>query len=293
MIGPKEQPHYPLSNLHVTETGILSFKVADTIYRIKIISGSNHKLSCDDQKRIEQICRHHFSNVDFSSMRSCKIVESQGSLKITVNKETIEYENNIKRSKDRIKATFQPFLNFFTAIFDKEEPSFLKIESDLYDLISNLDAKTRKALMKNILNITPAEKEFFKFLKENIDFKEGEKNEILLEILSGAYVTIEDGGKTYQKWKKEAKKRVSSHESCDTQYSIRGPVLKECLFSTKKINDKTVTWFQLERYTSQDIVRHGWTYMLYRLHEKNQGPYGSSAYWEGSEKSIILKLKEV
>lgn len=112
------------------------------------------------------------------------------------------------------------------------------------------------------------------------------------EILQGAHVWLDDEGKTYDEWieKMESKEeRISSHPSSDAQFSVRGPFVKELLFS--KITDqngKIYRWFQLENNPFQYgyFLRYIRDYFLYKLFGRNQGPYGSSVFRDS--KPLIL-----
>lgn len=124
---------------------------------------------------------------------------------------------------------------------------------------------------------------------------------IYTEILKGAYVLIDDGGFTYHKWKKELKKiahRLSSHDSCDTQFAVRGSVISELLFSIKEKWDpitgklKKYSWFQLERHPLKFgyIIRHMAGWVRYRQSGLNQGPFGESIHTE-RHRPILTRLK--
>lgn len=142
------------------------------------------------------------------------------------------------------------------------------------------------------------------FLHENVDWEQlpndMTKEQVILEMLYGAYFVIEDGGKSYDQWTQKhgltnKKQRISSHISDAKQYAIRGHIFKEFLFSTKlDVNKKKVTWFQLERYPTTFLmnIHHLMTYILYRCTGKNQGPFGSSIYRENFNE-IVLHLKQI
>lgn len=106
-------------------------------------------------------------------------------------------------------------------------------------------------------------------------------DEQIKEILGGAHVRLKDGGRTYEEWvnrmsTKQA--RMSSHPSSSTQFGIRGPFVKELLFSKIEVNGEQYTWFQLENHPVKfgHFLRHMKDYFVYKLSGKNQGPYGSS-----------------
>ncbi|MBS0638167.1 MAG: hypothetical protein JSS12_11715 [Verrucomicrobia bacterium] len=125
------------------------------------------------------------------------------------------------------------------------------------------------------------------------------KAEFAREVLSGAYVQIEDGGKFYDKWVNDENLKIesrhSSHKSSAKQYSFQGPLFKECLFSKKELEDgREVTWFQLERYPAGKLylIPHLVTWALYRVTGKNQGPHGSSAHTENKNPLVLTISKQ-
>jgi hypothetical protein len=149
---------------------------------------------------------------------------------------------------------------------------------------------------------------------EHVDLKasgwEGKEKELILEILKGAHVVLDDGGRSYKDWsqtkqlKDHCIKRISSHESNrKAQYAIRGAVLKEFLFSQRLTTEKDrternmtnskATWFQLERHPIKlgYYLLHFLSWINYRITGLNQGPFGESAYTEKIN-PLILKLKK-
>ena len=103
-------------------------------------------------------------------------------------------------------------------------------------------------------------------------------------LFNGAYILIQDNGLYYAKWKglSDARMRGSSHHATDTQHSVHGQELSECLFATRKINGEECTWVQLEPYSRDlsHIIQHSICYLYYRLNGVNVGPRGTSQYTE-------------
>jgi gas vesicle protein len=148
-----------------------------------------------------------------------------------------------------------------------------------------LSPSMRKNIGENLKYISSADLEFMQTIRNLEPIEEGmTKEEMIQEILQGAYILIEDEGNIYENWKQELKgsARISSHESDTTQYGVRTPFTKELLFSTRTIEGKKHTWFQMERYPAKAFyhVRHLWSWVIYKLTGKNQGPYGASSYKE-------------
>lgn len=150
------------------------------------------------------------------------------------------------------------------------------------------------------LRITESEYHSLKIFGEIIkELPITEKARFLREVLSGAYVQIDDGGTFYAEWVKDQNLKIeprqSSHKSSAKQYSFQGPLFKECLFSKKKLEDgREVTWFQLERYPAGKLylIPHLVTWALYRVTGKNQGPHGSSAHTENKNPLVLTISKQ-
>ncbi len=129
--------------------------------------------------------------------------------------------------------------------------------------------------------------------------KQGKAN-LLAEILQGAHVRINDGGKLYEKWSAlGAESRISSHPSKEgsTQYGINGPWVHEVLFGVleQDVNGgpSDVTFFQLENSAFGrgfgDSILHCWDYILYKTTGDNQGPYGGSSHTDSKPISLDKK----
>lgn len=170
-------------------------------------------------------------------------------------------------------------------------------------IVSKLPEVIQEQILDRFHKISEEEHQLARYLKDKLDLSSSgmDEHQLLSEIFRGGYVMIDDGGKTYEELCKNLKNkhaRLSSHESNGvTQYAIRGPIVKECLFSTKEIiqpdgSTKKVSWFQLERYPAKLIyhIPHLYTWALYKLTGQNQGPYGESSHREGSN-PIVLKLR--
>lgn len=173
-----------------------------------------------------------------------------------------------------------------------------KLANEFKDVVKLLPNKIQHMILEQLNEVSEDEKTLLSYLRNNIEFPEGKEEEMILEILLGAYVILDDEGRTFEDWSKlqSCQERISSHVSDDKQFSVRGPIVKEWLFSRKQLTDETgkqrgVTWFQLERYPTKlgFYLAHFWTYILYKWTGENQGPYGSSKYQEASP--LFLKLK--
>jgi hypothetical protein len=158
-----------------------------------------------------------------------------------------------------------------------EEAVKKKFEESFIDRLKNLPGIDFIRLCKHLAICSKDEEEILKQLQNNFHLT----NDELKQILGGAHVRLKDGGVTYETWVKtmETKqKRVSSHPSSSDQYGIRGPFVKELLFSKIEENGETYTWFQLENHPVKfgHYIRHMWDYVVYKATRNNQGPYGSS-----------------
>ncbi len=108
----------------------------------------------------------------------------------------------------------------------------------------------------------------------------------LEEFFKGGHLVIEDDGELYNKWntftRKTDRNNSSSHDSIDKQFSIQGPLVKECLIGTRMVGDKKATWIQLESHPTSvlHVIGHLVSFLKYKLTGKNQGPYGQSKYTE-------------
>lgn len=167
--------------------------------------------------------------------------------------------------------------------------------------IETLPLAKQEQIYKSLSQVTDDERYLLRYLSNKLQYENMNLAEALREIWNGGYVVIDDGGKTYELWLRELddkNARISSHDSSGfSQFATRGPLVKEFLFSKKIMTQldgtqKTVTWFQMERYPlnlSHQGLQHFWSYALYRLCGKNQGPYGESLHHEKSN-PILAKV---
>lgn len=148
-------------------------------------------------------------------------------------------------------------------------------------------------LFKRLAITESEETKIISYLEENFEISP----EHLKEILMGAHVRLDDEGKTYEEWSKQVadkQARISSHASDQTQYGVRGSLIKELLFSrAKESNGKSYTWFQLENHPVSlgHIIRHMMDYIKYKLSSQNQGPYGSSHATDSAPIILVSKAK--
>lgn len=243
--------------------------------------------------------------VTLDSHNNFKVIlkEANRSLEIIKNIDKSSYSIrkpvDCPRYKKFLKNLYRLARNFLRIFFGGKDPSFLKLNHELKAILDSLPVKEQRLLYKQMKNISPAEMQFFNYLRYSIDFTKLDRSNFFLQILRGAYVMIEDQGRSYDKLQKigNLNERTSSHESDAKQFSLTGSFVKECLFSRKQIKKEngtlhTVTWFQLERYPLKFGSRflHLITYILYKLSGHNQGPYGSSPHREKSN-PIMVQLK--
>lgn len=244
--------------------------------RVSLDSHDNFKVILKETNRSLEIIK----NIDKSSFSLQKPVECP-------------------RYKKFLKSLYRLARNFLRTLFGGKDPTFLKLNLELKKILDSLPIKEQRLIYKQMKNISPSEMQFFDYLRRCIDFNKLEKSLFFLQILRGAYVMIEDQGRSYDELKKlgSLKERTSSHVSDAKQFSLTGTCVKECLFSRKQLKKENgafqaVTWFQLERYPLKFGSRllHLITYILYKLTGHNQGPYGSSPHREKSN-PIIVQLK--
>lgn len=171
-----------------------------------------------------------------------------------------------------------------------EEEISHKFDACFIEKIKNLPEFDYIRFFKRLAVCKEDEQEIFNNLITQFEIPESQ----LHEILKGAHVRLDDDGQMYQSWIKKIsgkKQRISSHPADTVQYGIRGPVVKELLFSCITENDKKYTWFQLENHpvTFGHILRHMLDYFKYKLTKENQGPYGSS---KATDKTPLLIAKK-
>lgn len=153
-----------------------------------------------------------------------------------------------------------------------------KFEESFIDRLKQLPGVDYIRLFKHLAICNKDEEILLKQLQQNFAINDYQ----LKQILSGAHVRLQDEGKTYQTWVQEMETkqaRVSSHPSSGPQYAVRGPFVKELLFSQIEEDGVSYTWFQLENHPVKfgHYIRHMWDYIVYKITQKNQGPYGSSS----------------
>ena len=121
---------------------------------------------------------------------------------------------------------------------------------------------------------------------------------LLEAMLKGANFKLQDDGALYKRlrdtYKTDIKSRISSHKSCQPQYALSGPAIKEALFGVSKDkHGNKSTWIQFERHTNKniiDFILHMLDYVIYKITKKNVGPYGLSEHTE--QNPYIIKRHE-
>ncbi len=209
--------------------------------------------------------------------------------------------NNITKTNisEKLMNIFTQFINFLYGT-GTQKSALSKLSTKKRKVISKLSETVRASIYKRAKGITAEEIYITNYVNSRLNFSHEEKAKLLEEILKGAYVMIDDGGKTYGDWVNnciQKHHRLSSHRASATQYAIRGSIVSECLFSKKIIKDsngaeREVTWFQLERYPAKWAyhILHLWSWGIYKIAKKNQGPFGESIHQENS-KPLILDLR--
>lgn len=189
--------------------------------------------------------------------------------------------------------------NIIEPLFGKGSALTKHITKEFRKVVEAMPEKAQKKLLSD-MRITPGEHYALAYFGPIIkDWPKEQKLEFVTQVLKGAYVQIEDGGKFYDEWLEEVPhkaERKSSHESCAAQYSFQGPLFKECLFSKKKVVEngvaREVTWFQLERYPMGRMytVPHILTWVLYKISGHNQGPHGASEHTEKNNPIVLTPV---
>jgi hypothetical protein len=146
----------------------------------------------------------------------------------------------------------------------------------IVDKVKQMDGIDKRRVIKRLAHCKGHEKRILKHLDEGFQFSANHMKEMLM----GAHIRLDDSGKTCKEWATmaAAKQRISSHPSDGDQFSIKGTLIKELLFSAISEEDKLYTWFQLENHPVSfgSIVRHMVDYVKYKISSRNQGPFGSS-----------------
>lgn len=211
-----------------------------------------------------------------------------------------------EKSKSKVLEAIRSFIRKILNLLGFSPAQRREITNEIMQIVRQLPTKTQELLNAHLHSMTHEELYFLEYMVKNIDLTrlpdEFKNNPQLLmaEVLRGAYIQIEDGGTSYDDWcahMPDKFLRLSSHESDSPQYAFRGPIVSEALFSRKAVaqpdgTKKIVTWFQLERYPAKFgyNMLHLWTWVLYKMSGKNQGPFGDSDHREKSN-PITLYLK--
>lgn len=179
--------------------------------------------------------------------------------------------------------------------FSKESNQELELKARIKGLeailhkVKQIDGIDKRRVIKRLARCTSYEERILKDLDQRFIFK----IEHLKEMLMGAHIRLDDKGNTYDAWSKLAsvKARISSHPSDGQQFSLKGALIKELLFSAISDAGKTFTWFQLENHPVSfgSILRHMVDYVKYKISAANQGPYGSSPITDLKPLCISLK----
>lgn len=152
-----------------------------------------------------------------------------------------------------------------------------KFKEEVVSKFKNLEGIDTTRLFKRLALCKEEEQEILTSLVDRFHLSDDQ----LKEIMMGAHVRLADDGHLFEEWSKkiqDKQSRISSHPSDSVQYGIRGPLVKELLFSRVKEKGKVYTWFQLENHpvTFGHIIRHMIDFFKYKIFNENQGPDGSS-----------------
>jgi len=200
---------------------------------------------------------------------------------------------------DYIIEAFRRLLSFIFCC-DSDETIGVELTEEFREIVLSLPEDIQQQLYQNLHKVSIEEHAIALDLYEHLSpLSDTERGVILTKLFLGAYVIIDDNGDTYHEWVQRLENkvhRISSHESNDKQYAVRGSIYKEFLFSKKTIElpdgtTKEVTWFQMERYPAKFgcYLAHLWTWLLYKCTGENQGPYGSTPHRETSDPLIIYR----
>ena len=153
--------------------------------------------------------------------------------------------------------------------------------TDLLGRVEKIKSFDSGRVIKRMALCTEHEEKILKSLQDRFTFTDDQ----LEQMLMGAHVFLEDGGKTYNEWKAlpAANPGISSHPSNgQEQFRMQGTLVSELLFSsfTDENTKKTYTWFQLENHplTIGHITLHMVDFAKYWISRFNQGPYGMSSF---------------
>lgn len=167
-----------------------------------------------------------------------------------------------------------------------------KIPQEVIEHLKNLESVRYKYVAKKLAFCSDDEAYFIKYLSDNYEITP----QILEKILRGAYVQLSDEGESYGVWSQDflqKRPRISSHPSMPNlpQYGLSGEFVSELLYGKNLVNNREVTWFQLERNPVRfgHINRHLLDYVRYKFTGHNQGPYGSTI--ETHNNPLILNPK--
>lgn len=285
----------------IERTHHIDLVAADTRLRFRVLKQKgNVKIT---HKKVESLIVDLIDkkaiNLNMSQKRQIKLPESEHHIEGLHSDLVLE----VARIKpfSIIQSATTIIRNIVGLFFGKKSPLTKQITAEFKNALKLLPTCVQKKIEEN-LHITNEEHYLMEYLASRIDYSKytpEDKVKLLLEILNGGYIMIEDGGETYADWvrKLEQKKsRFSSHEASAEQFAVRGPLFKECLFSKKKIIEngveREVTWMQLERYPVSFVygALHLLSWALYKITGRNQGPWGESMHSEKAN-PIVLHLK--
>jgi hypothetical protein len=299
MVRQVSEEKYELSDAHYPTKGYIEVKKDGRVFKFKVIDdgGAGKKLT---PERLKEIIS------DLIDTKKLALSSFARDRVITVEKEHCHIEGlhapivlRMSKASTLLRILTKLFKEkIIIPLFGRKSPLIRHITKEFRLVVEKLPENIQQSILKD-LRITPAEyhslESFGAIIKH---FPDAKKVEFVKQVLQGAYVQIEDGGKIYDEWVANddlhKKLRHSSHHSCDKQYSFQGPLFKECLFSKKIVTDENgikreTTWFQLERYPTERIyaLPHLLTWILYKITGHNQGPHGSSPHTEHNNPLIL------
>lgn len=260
----------------------------------------NSKCPLTPEKAKQLVNIIHDRNIDISNKEKVSITITKDQHKI----HDIDSAIVLKISKIHQPTFFESVVNSFRRLIGlicgEKSPQTSQATKEFTSILKTLPQEAISKIGHQLDFLTKDEEKFLHFISTKIHFdNETDRINALLEILNGGYVMVDDNGETCEEWAKAfhfKQERRSSHESSDRQYVIRGPLVKELLFSKKTIIDtsgseRQVTWFQLERYplNFSYALPHLLSWVIYKVTGHNQGPYGTSLHTEKQDPITVRR----
>lgn len=249
--------------------------------------------------------RRSFYSSEFNSIENGKQAEADRIIeKAEFIIKEIALENMVKLdvSKELQEFTFINLNNNskgLPQIGKEEEEGTIEISFQSHAIFSVLkqcsDLQFKTLILSKLNGSEPGTDESI-ILNDVLDLIE-ESPDLLIEILRGGHVRIDDSGHYYSKWRSlpSSHKRISSHPHIkqSDQYGLMGPWTHETLFGIVKEGDKVKTFFQLENTPWAPGIKHRLGHakdaVKYALTKKNIGPYGESPHLDSNPIRLTMR----